>query len=42
VFGVRSEVNVYIDGAGGVHVTGGLQTRVVPILDRASWADESL
>jgi Xaa-Pro aminopeptidase len=41
-FGVRSEVNVYIDAAGGVHVTGGLQTRVVPILDRASWTNESL
>ena len=33
-FGVRSEVNVYIDAAGGVHVTGGLQTHVVPILTR--------
>jgi Xaa-Pro aminopeptidase len=31
-FGVRSEVNVYIDGDGGVHVTGGLQKHVVPIL----------
>ncbi len=31
-FGMRSEVNVYIDGAGHVHVTGGLQTEVVPIL----------
>jgi Xaa-Pro aminopeptidase len=31
-FGVRSEVNVYIDGDGGVHVTGGIQTAVVPIL----------
>jgi Xaa-Pro dipeptidase len=32
-FGVRSEVNVLIDGAGQVHVTGGqLQTSVVPIL----------
>jgi Xaa-Pro aminopeptidase len=41
-FGVRSEVNVFIDGTGGVHVTGGLQTRVVSILDRTSWADESL
>ncbi|MGE5754489.1 MAG: M24 family metallopeptidase [Planctomycetaceae bacterium] len=30
-FGVRSEVNVFI-AAGQVHVTGGLQTRVVPIL----------
>lgn len=32
-FGVRSEVNVFIDAAGQVHVTGGpLQTRVIPIL----------
>lgn len=32
-FGVRSEVNVFIDAAGAVHVTGGeLQTRVLPIL----------
>lgn len=32
-FGVRSEVNVYIDGQGKVHVTGGaLQTEVVAIL----------
>jgi Xaa-Pro dipeptidase len=32
-FGVRSEVNVFVDGGGQVHVTGGEpQTRVVPIL----------
>jgi Xaa-Pro aminopeptidase len=32
-FGVRSEINVLIDGAGQVHVTGGeLQRAVVPIL----------
>jgi hypothetical protein len=31
-FGVRSEVNVYIDGDGGVHVTGGIQKHVIPIL----------
>jgi Xaa-Pro dipeptidase len=32
-FGVRLEVDVYIDGSGKVHVTGGpLQTAVVPIL----------
>ncbi len=32
-FGVRSEVNVYIDAAGGVHVTGGpLQTEVLAVL----------
>jgi hypothetical protein len=32
-FGVRSETNVFVDGDGKVHVTGGdLQTSVVPIL----------
>ena len=32
-FGVRLEVDVYIDGSGKVHVTGGpVQTAVVPIL----------
>ncbi len=32
-FGVRSEVNVFVDAAGQVHVTGGpLQCKVVPIL----------
>ncbi len=31
-FGVRSEVNVFVDGDGQVHVTGGLQTKVLPIL----------
>lgn len=32
-FGVRSEVDVFVDGGGKVHVTGGdLQTAVVPIL----------
>jgi Xaa-Pro aminopeptidase len=35
-FGVRSEVNVFIDGGGTVHVTGGLQTEVLPILARSS------
>src|SRR5262249_50109516 len=31
-FGVRSEVNVFVDGDGRVHVTGGEpQTRVVPL-----------
>jgi Xaa-Pro dipeptidase len=34
-FGVRSEVNVFVDGSGTVYVTGGLQTEVLPIL-RAS------
>jgi Xaa-Pro aminopeptidase len=35
-FGVRSEVNVFIDKAGQVHVTGGeLQRQVVPILKQA-------
>ena len=32
-FGVRSEVNVFVDGAGTVHVTGGApQTAIVPLL----------
>ena len=31
-FGVRSEINVYIDENNQVHVTGGLQTEVLPIL----------
>jgi Xaa-Pro aminopeptidase len=32
-FGVRSEVNVYIDAAGGVHVTGGeLQREIVKVI----------
>lgn len=32
-FGIRSEVNVFIDNSGTVHVTGGpLQTHVLPIL----------
>jgi Xaa-Pro aminopeptidase len=35
-FGIRSEVNVYVDGDGRVHVTGGLQTRVLPILADAT------
>ncbi len=30
-FGVRSEVDVYIDRAGGVHVTGGLQQNVLAV-----------
>jgi Xaa-Pro aminopeptidase len=30
-FGVRSEVNVFVDANGEVHVTGGLQDRVVAI-----------
>lgn len=34
-FGVRSEVDVYVDETGAVHVTGGeLQTEVLPILAR--------
>ncbi|MGE4001898.1 MAG: M24 family metallopeptidase, partial [Planctomycetaceae bacterium] len=34
-FGVRSEVNVFVDQAGNVHVTGGdVQTEVLPILAR--------
>jgi Xaa-Pro aminopeptidase len=35
-FGVRSEVNVFVDGNGSVHVTGGLQTKVVPIMAASS------
>jgi Xaa-Pro aminopeptidase len=36
-FGVRSEVNVFIDAAGTVHVTGGpVQTAVVPILSQTA------
>ena len=31
-FGMRSEVNVYIDANGNVHVTGGLQSKVLAIL----------
>lgn len=31
-FGIRSEVNVYIDRDRLVHVTGGLQTEVLPVL----------
>ena len=31
-FGVRSEINVYVDEHHEVHVTGGLQQEVVPIL----------
>jgi Xaa-Pro aminopeptidase len=32
-FGVRSETNLFVDGSGSVHVTGGeLQKRVVPVL----------
>ncbi len=31
-FGVRSEVNVFVDGGGTVHVTGGIQKEVLPIL----------
>ncbi len=33
-FGVRSEINVFVDAAGAVHVTGGLQQQVVSILSR--------
>ncbi len=31
-FGVRSEVDVFVDRDGGVHVTGGIQTNVLPVL----------
>jgi Xaa-Pro aminopeptidase len=32
-FGVRSEINVFIDADSKVHVTGGIQTEVLPILE---------
>jgi Xaa-Pro dipeptidase len=35
-FGMRSEVNVFIDGEGKVHVTGGLQKNVLAILNGQS------
>ena len=35
-FGVRSEVNVFIGADGQVHVTGGLQNEVVPILQKSN------
>ncbi len=39
-FGVRSEIDVYIDAKGTVHVTGGeLQHAIVPILRRSGMAD---
>ena len=31
-FGIRSEMHVYIDAESKVHVTGGVQTEVLPIL----------
>ncbi len=31
-YGIRSEINVFVDGGGKVHVTGGLQSEVLPIL----------
>ncbi len=31
-FGVRSEINVFVDAEAEVHVTGGIQTEVLPIL----------
>lgn len=33
-FGVRSEVNVFVDAGGQVHVTGDLQDRVWPVLGK--------
>jgi Xaa-Pro dipeptidase len=32
VFGMRSEVNVFVVGNGKVHVTGGVQMKILPIL----------
>jgi Xaa-Pro aminopeptidase len=34
-FGIRSEINVFVDATDKVHVTGGLQQSVVPILAEA-------
>jgi Xaa-Pro aminopeptidase len=34
-FGVRSEVNVFVDAQGQVHVTGGLQQHVLAVLGNA-------
>ena len=31
-FGIRSEINVFVDSESTVHVTGGVQTEVLPIL----------
>ena len=31
-FGIRSEINVFIDTDAKVHVTGGIQTEVTPVL----------
>lgn len=31
-FGIRSEVNVFVDSGGEVHVTGGLQTEILTLL----------
>jgi Xaa-Pro aminopeptidase len=31
-FGVRSEINVFVDKQSQVHVTGGLQTHILPLL----------
>lgn len=38
-FGVRSEVNVFVDTGGKVHVTGGLQRKVVAILAQSQGQD---
>ena len=31
-FGIRSEINMFVDGDSKVHVTGGIQNRVLPIM----------
>ena len=31
-FGVRSEINVFVDKQSRVHVTGGLQAHILPLL----------
>ncbi|MEM7455190.1 MAG: M24 family metallopeptidase [Planctomycetota bacterium] len=33
-FGVRSEIDVFVDADSNVHVTGGIQTEVLPVLAR--------
>ena len=31
-FGIRREINVFIDSESKVHITGGVQTEILPIL----------
>jgi Xaa-Pro aminopeptidase len=39
-FGVRCEVDVYVDGDGEVHVTGGIQESVVPVMAEYGGGDK--